>query len=31
MTNIDYDNICGWDMGEGDFCLLPNGHDGPHS
>ena len=22
---------CGWYMGEGDYCLLPFGHDGQHS
>lgn len=23
--------VCGFDMGEGDECLLDAGHDGPHS
>lgn len=23
--------VCGWDMGEGDNCLLPLDHDGQHS
>ncbi|MCM0622487.1 hypothetical protein [Nocardioides bruguierae] len=24
-------NSCGFDMGEGDYCLLAPGHDGQHS
>ncbi len=31
MSREDYRNICGWDMGEGDHCLLEFDHEGPHS
>lgn len=31
MTDALRDEFCGFDMGEGDHCLLDPDHDGPHS